>query len=267
MKYRSVKRECRHREFTLIEMLVVVTIIAILASLLLPGLAKAKAKAMATQCSSNLRNLYLANEQYADGFDGWYAKANHTSAAVHFIDTQHKNQYVDYFPLDIQLCPTSQYLHADLPQYGPGGRIWGGFNSTYRMYAARGSLHPHSAKYLFWGFYTLGGGYPTTKAGPNHVACPRRNFAGSFQADPADATPSLFWIDDPDEQPAMMDGRHSVNEKYIIYSASRFVANNHNTLDGMNVGFLDGHVQWALQRAGAGRPQMTVGYWDGWMYW
>src|SRR5689334_20090171 len=67
------------RGFSLIELLVVVAIIAILASLLFPALAKSKEKSKAAKCQSNLRQLGLAAMMFEEDNQvypvGWVSQA------------------------------------------------------------------------------------------------------------------------------------------------------------------------------------------------
>jgi prepilin-type processing-associated H-X9-DG protein/prepilin-type N-terminal cleavage/methylation domain-containing protein len=63
------------RAFSLVELLVVMAIVAVLASLLLPGLSQSKATAQRVNCLSNLRQMAIAAHSFVDDEGGAYPVA------------------------------------------------------------------------------------------------------------------------------------------------------------------------------------------------
>lgn len=85
------------RRFSLIELLVVIGIISLLASLLLPALGKARETGRRIACSSNMRQIYQGCLFYADDYNGWMPPTDYGAQHIGYIN-DYFNVKCDYWP-------------------------------------------------------------------------------------------------------------------------------------------------------------------------
>jgi prepilin-type processing-associated H-X9-DG protein len=275
----------------LIELLVVIAIIAILASMLLPALARAKAKAHRIQCVSGLKQLVLGINLFTTERMDMYPPAGFHASGGQMAWDSYINPYIGgKVPYDdlilgvlytdvspkILKCPADRAAKVD---WMGGGSPWFGIR-TYSMVSAgktwatdiqvstAGGAYPLPTPMLGVGIYWFDGGV----ARPDPEA---RSYKTSVVGDPAG---SLLLVEQPNKQGAAGNewpcvsigpsGGGSWSDLYQTDPSATPPQNQGKALyashgDRFNYVFCDGHVEaLRLERTwGTGSRLTPFGMW------
>ncbi|WOO42116.1 type II secretion system protein [Rubellicoccus peritrichatus] len=206
----------RNKGFSLVELLIVVAITGVLVAILLPVLGNVREQSQTTTCASNLRQLHVAIQLYANDNDGELAVAKHDAKAVHW--TQIISPYLGgdddlkswEKPSEVCECPSWK----SEPDYNPNLTwLWG-----YAMNVVPG-LDPGTPEHNY------------------RFNLDRRNSDGALVG--WAGFYNLSQITYADRRPLFMDGR----DWLMRGDSLDLVAPNRHGHGKCNVVFFDGHIE------------------------
>jgi len=167
----------RHVGFTLIELLVVIGIIAVLISILLPTLGKARVAGQRVACGSNLRQIYMAFMMYS--------QANHGAVPLGHRANLEQDNY--------RIWETDHFLQGGVVQYFgyiKSPQIWycPGQSNPSHMFGTPENPWPKGDTPAAWAAITttVRSGYSQRGHGPKgrDIQWPWQSPAGPFAGDP-----------------------------------------------------------------------------------
>jgi len=225
------------RGFTLVELLVVIGIIALLISVLLPALNKARESAKKVSCASNLRQIGLAMQMYANDNQGWLPPRYDGSfrPMVSFggnVDNGTVLLLVNKPPYGLG---NQAYLPSLDPLFCPGDEVYRLNRTDNGQGLATVGAYTRMISYFY--LFCPSDGYPQAAGGWAEVPCWRHG-----QKSPGRS---------PAQTAVMID-------QGILFPIG-YPYNQWNHKDGWNTLFLDGHVTF-IPRSAIEPRQIAVGY-------
>ncbi len=222
----------RSTGFTLVELLVVIGIIALLISILLPALGKARESSNRVKCASNLRQLGMLWYNYSNAYRGFFPDCTEYGGTWEILTPEKKQKFIELSKLNdgkIFYCPTSMGYSNDAKGSGIPDQDWNilintsigpAYHIGYEIYASNGNAKAWND------FFSAKGTSPTRRSYPPPTKVGAKRMA---------------------ELPMIMDSLQFFqppNEPVPTWAFSNHFKPVTALPDGMNTLYGDGHVTW-----------------------